>query len=438
MLTIRKKDPNSYWSRLPGLKKLFWLYFFLLVFEGALRKWVAPQYSAPLLIIRDPVSLMIGLFGAQLVLGANQFLVGLYGLRSYLLMFPVIFIMGENIDQEDLNKFGTCAMWLLLINAPLCVLQYRTSGSSFWNKGAYKGGEQLSFVGEHVRASGTFSFSLGLAFFAALAGAFILYGLVKEGFAKTWLLWAAALALLVTVPTTGQRTAVGVLAGMLACMAIGAFMGVAQFTRALRIIVPILIVSALASLLPVFSQATQSMTDRSLGADRSEGGSAGAAIYKRTLGVAVDAVTDAVDSNQWVGIGLGRGAVAVQAFLNGGNQAVAGEDEFSRDMVEMGPVAGGFYLLFKVLIVVALFGTALACARSDEPLALLLIPLVVETLIFSVPEQPTNGGFIVISAALCIAATRPAEREQEPMLPLALQRQQQALYQRRIQRSRSV
>jgi hypothetical protein len=54
-----KRNPNSYFARLTLLKKLFWLYFLLLIFEGALRKWVAPQLSAPLLVIRDPVCILI-------------------------------------------------------------------------------------------------------------------------------------------------------------------------------------------------------------------------------------------------------------------------------------------------------------------------------------------------------------------------------------------
>ena len=44
---------------MPLLKKLFWLYFLLLIFEGALRKWILPQFSAPLLLVRDPVALWI-------------------------------------------------------------------------------------------------------------------------------------------------------------------------------------------------------------------------------------------------------------------------------------------------------------------------------------------------------------------------------------------
>ena len=37
----------------------------------------------------------------------NSLIAALYGLRSYLLPFPVAFIMGENLDAEDLRKFAS-------------------------------------------------------------------------------------------------------------------------------------------------------------------------------------------------------------------------------------------------------------------------------------------------------------------------------------------
>ncbi len=43
-----------------SIQILVWLYFWLLIFEGALRKWIVPQLSTPLLIIRDPV--LIGVY----------------------------------------------------------------------------------------------------------------------------------------------------------------------------------------------------------------------------------------------------------------------------------------------------------------------------------------------------------------------------------------
>ena len=47
------------------IRKLIWLYVILLVFEGALRKWVMPGLSNPLLIIRDPVVILIYLLALR-------------------------------------------------------------------------------------------------------------------------------------------------------------------------------------------------------------------------------------------------------------------------------------------------------------------------------------------------------------------------------------
>src|SRR5205085_10782875 len=41
------------------IRHLIWLYFWLLLVEGALRKWVLPDLSNPLLVVRDPVVLAI-------------------------------------------------------------------------------------------------------------------------------------------------------------------------------------------------------------------------------------------------------------------------------------------------------------------------------------------------------------------------------------------
>jgi len=50
------KIPESNTNR---AKQLIWLYFWLLIIEGALRKWIVPSLSNPLLIIRDPVVILI-------------------------------------------------------------------------------------------------------------------------------------------------------------------------------------------------------------------------------------------------------------------------------------------------------------------------------------------------------------------------------------------
>src|SRR5216684_370745 len=41
-----------------ALRRMIWLYFWVLIFEGALRKWI-PPLSVPLLVVRDPLVLLI-------------------------------------------------------------------------------------------------------------------------------------------------------------------------------------------------------------------------------------------------------------------------------------------------------------------------------------------------------------------------------------------
>lgn len=430
MALVEGSNRKGYFGDLPLLKKLFWLYFFLLIFEGALRKWVIPQLSAPLLIVRDPISLWIiweayrthkwptrwsvitgiltaGFFSlciAQVVVGDNPWFVGLYGLRSYLLPFPVALIMGESLDSEDLRHFGNCTLWLMLPLAGIEILQYLSSPTSWWNKGAYAGAGQIAYTGDHVRASGTWSYVMGPVCYGPLVAAFVLYGLVKERFAKRWIIWAAAFALIVSVPVTGARTLVFELIGLLACMVVGAFLGVSQFGRTLRVVVPVLLVGFLVSLLPIFSDASSSLVTRFTQADRAEGGSISSAVEGRTIGN-IEAQLESTDfGSNWLGAGIGRGSAAMVTLTSGRASFVSGEDEFSRELNELGPFPGALFWIFKIFMATYFLGRAVARARDQDPLALLLAPPLFFSLVFGVLEQPTVQGFMVIDIAFILAA----------------------------------
>jgi len=445
---------NSYLARLPLLKKLFWLYFLLLIFEGALRKWVAPGLSAPLLIIRDPVAiwiiweayrtrkwpsrwsavislmtvLLVGLFVVQIIVGSNPLIVGLYGLRSYLLPIPVLFIMGENLDYEDIRKLGTCTLWLILPMTLLELAQYLAPSGAWLNSGAYEGAAQIGYIGNHVRASGTFSFVVGAEYFASIAAAFVLYGMVSTGFAKKWILWAALFAIIVSVPTMGSRTVLVQLTGILVCVAIGATMGVSQFAKVLRIILPLALFSLLAAQLPVFSDAMESLIERVTVSNKVEGGGAGGAVIYRTVGPTLDVIEEAVSSGNWIGHGMGSEALAMHTLLG---QTEWSDNEMEREIVELGPIAWIAFSLFKLFVAIALLGPALARAREQQPMALLMLSLPLSAIFFYTLEQPTVQGFIVIGTGLCIAAARvPGPMVAE--MPRLIHLRQQMLERRRL------
>src|SRR5205823_14992049 len=75
------------------LKWAIWIYFFLLIFEGVFRKWLLPQYSDVLLVVRDPVVIVIYMLAikARLFPRTNWILsLGIIGLLSWLISLLVL------------------------------------------------------------------------------------------------------------------------------------------------------------------------------------------------------------------------------------------------------------------------------------------------------------------------------------------------------------
>ena len=416
------------------LKWLFWLYFLLLIFEGALRKWVLPQLSGPLLVVRDPVSMLIiweayrthkwpkewtaataflavgllGLCSIQFMTGNTSWFIVLYGLRSYLLPFPVALIMGENLTASDLRKFAVCTLWLLLPLTALEVAQYYAPAGSFLNKGAYRGTEQLAYALGHVRASSTFSYVTGPTNFLPLAAAFIFYGLTSETFARRWLLWAAMVALIIAIPVTGSRSLVFLLAGVVASVVIASMGGGIKFGRSVQAILAIAVVVLLISQFPAFNEATNTLADRFSNATQAEGGSTGQSLFLRSVQPTIRTLEISFATNNWIGTGVGYGASAVSTLLTGGQYSLAGEEEVPRVINEFGAPCGIAFMLFRLALGIMITFKATSYMRIAQPLAWFLLPLTFNALWFCTLEQPTFQGFLVISVGFSLAALNTA------------------------------
>src|SRR3954471_16497321 len=116
------------------IRRLIWLYFWLLLFEGALRKWLLPELSNPLLVIRDPVALLIYMLSFRAgVFPRNGWVIALivltclttmatffqlwdyvppfyisavagYGIHSNFFHLPLIFVIGKVLRFEDVKR----------------------------------------------------------------------------------------------------------------------------------------------------------------------------------------------------------------------------------------------------------------------------------------------------------------------------------------------
>ena len=199
-LPKRKVVSQAVASDYAFIKKLIWAYFLLLLFEGALRKWFLPGLSQGLLIIRDPIVIWIyylcyarGIFplnnqylqrcfqwvalSAVLSLVVNQAhpLTIVYGARTNLLHFPLIFIMARVLNWNDVINFGKAFLFLALPMTWVVAQQFQADYTDIVNVAAGGTGHQMLTSGDKVRASGTFSFVSGIVFYYCFTVAFIIY-----------------------------------------------------------------------------------------------------------------------------------------------------------------------------------------------------------------------------------------------------------------------
>ncbi len=231
------------------MRRLVYAYFFLLIFEGALRKWILPSLSGPLLLIRDPFLLAIYILAifdgawprsmwvrATLVLAAlcmiASFAVGcpipiaLFGLRTDFWQIPLIFLMPVIFDLEEVRQVGRCVLIILPGMALLALVQFRAGPGSWLNKTTAGtvgvGAGQLYAALGRVRPSGKFSFVTGMVSFLALSSAFILEAFIEGGAMRR--LWPVTVALVLALGVSGSRSAIlgaGVVAAIAALICIG-------------------------------------------------------------------------------------------------------------------------------------------------------------------------------------------------------------------------
>jgi hypothetical protein len=446
---VQEKDSGS----ILWVKRGIYAYFWLLILEGALRKWVVPQLSAPLLLIRDPIVLFIYwqayrsgklkspdfvfvvaigiivtfLAAAQIALGVNDFLTALFGLRSYFLHLPLIFIMKQVLTMRDIKKIGR---WVLLIAIPMALLvlaQFRSPESSWLNKGAGQGATQIAFAGEHVRASGTFSYVLGIYDFFPVVSAFLLFAVIKGEYPR-WIVIPAAFANLITLPAAGSRTLMFMTAIVAAIAIMLHLRTVQDFARLSRAAVVVTVAGLITAQIPIFKEATTSFEERWTSANEVEGGESGVqgVLAARILGPFLRPFQESSDI-PWLGMGIGLGsnfAATMKAgtgSMTGGvgddNDFLLAEDEWPRVFQEFGPLIGCLFMGFRVYLCVVLVSSAYRSFKhkSGSSLGFLLAITAIPIVGSGVMEQATNLGFMVFLAGLSLAASKTYANQKTPL-----------------------
>ncbi len=419
-------------------KALIALWIFLLIFEGALRKWILPGLATPLLLVREPIAIILVLIGFQrgwlnsmycvimvvaailsfiatFIFGHGVFTVALYGLRIYLLNFPLIFIMGHLLTRDDLLDIFR---FFLYVSVPMSVLigfQFYLPQEHWVNVGL--GGEgSAGFSGAmgHFRPPGTFSFISGLSCFFGFVACCLMcylmmnYSLIKEKKISTIWLVIMSVAMLYAIPTSISR---GLFFGVIVTVIFVGFaairerrMGVKFFNVLFFVGLAIVVIVALG----VGNESIEAFTARYESAASAEGGGEG------TRGVIMNRGLDGYFNffghnfdMPFFGYGMGLGTNA-GAFLLGGNIYSFGfnaEGEFGRVFGESGILFGFTIILVRFTFSLSLLIKSyfLMVKRLD------IVPWILCSVSFlgvfsSQWGIPTNLGFAILGGGLTLAA----------------------------------
>lgn len=421
---------------LKNLRLLIYLYAFLLVGEGALRRWFLPSLAAPLLIVRDPVvilaifqALAIGLFRwniwltltavlavitavLAMTVGHGNLLVTIFGLRSDFLHIPMIFIIGRAFDYREVCRVGRAYLWISIPMTLLLWKQFHSPADAWINVGV--GGRGTSTFDGALgfrRPPGTFSFINGVAQFYTLTAA-ILFASLLQKTGKGWILpILSSIAVLAAIPVSISR----LLFFGVALVAVGAGFSVTlaggRIIWFVRGAVLFAILVAASFVIPGFEQPREVFMKRwDVAAEAenkdSDGNAITGAIWNRTImgsanDIAMSANADVLGS----GLGLGTNVAAV--ILSGSRHFLIAESEWARCVGELGLIFGFLFIGLRAGIAGMLFINAAQSARlKNNVMPLILWFGTAYVFVQGQWGQPTAQGFATLGAGLAMAACR--------------------------------
>lgn len=431
-------EPAIQSDRLRWIKRLIWTYFWLLIFEGSLRKWILPQFSNQLLIIRDPVALAIyalairaGCFPRHRLLsiayiigglsllcsffvGRGNVFITLYGFRANFLHLPLIFVIGNTLSREDLKKLGYATLFLAAPTAILMTLQFLAPPDSLLNRGTLgklgtESGQIESALGR-IRPAAFFSYNTGAGQYLALLTAFVLFGLLTKQF---WLglLYIGGVSILLAVAVSGSRTTVSTLVTVVVALVVIWFLKPKAVGRVPAVVIGVLIVYLVVQRFEIFHEGLFVLQTRSQDAFESE---------PFLVRMAYDFALP-LTHTPFFGHGLGVGTNVGSAVLTGELVFLLSEGEWARNVLESGPVLGSAFVLWRLALAAYLCRLAYRAVRESNFLPWLILAAVVSNLLKGNLGQPTSLGFAVFGAGLCWAAINEKSSETAmakiPLLP---------------------
>ncbi|NEU67444.1 hypothetical protein GK091_11175 [Spirosoma agri] len=422
---MSRQKPKSVW-----LLRGVWAYFILLIFEGALRKWVLPEIASPLLVIRDPIalwlvlrlilqkkfpftsftigSIAVGIIGTitAIIIGHGNLTVALFGARIFLIHIPALYAIGIILNKNDVENMGKVLLWLTAPMVMLVIFQFYSPQSAWVNRGV---GGDLAGAGfgnvlGYSRPPGVFSFANGNTLFFSLVCCFVFYFWFNTKSVNKLALITATVGLVVAIPLSISRTLLFqvVITGIFSL-----FIGFRKPRFITHLIIGTLVFGLLLFILNstnLFKLSTEVFVTRFTDANESEGGLEGVFI-DRFLGGMYNALVNSTDL-PFFGYGLGLGSNVGSQLLTGQRTFLVAEQEWGRIIGELGALLGIFVIFLRVLFAFKLAILSYKKLQKDDVLPWLILSLGFLLIAQGQWAQPTSLGFSVFVGGLLLASLK--------------------------------
>ena len=412
------------------LKKGIWIYFLLLLFEGALRKWFLPSLATPLLLVRDPLALwlvlacwykgllpsniyLIGMFLIGILslytaffLGHGNFIVAVYGARVLFLNIPLMFVIGKLFNRIDILNLGRVTLCIVIPMAILIAVQFYSPQTAWVNRGVGGDLDGAGFGGAmgYFRPPGTFSFTNGTSLFFSFAACYIFYFWLNPKGVNRIILILATVGLLVAVPLSISRTLffqtiLSLAFAVISILYKPKFLGRMIFAGVCGLLVLIILNKS-----GYFTTSVDAFTSRFENANEVEGGMKGV-LGDRFLGGMVSALLQS-SREPFFGYGTGMGTNVGNMLLPDQPVVLNLDQEWARLIGELGPLLGVALILMRIGLSLMVAIKSYYRLIKGDLLPWMLLSFGFLTIAQAQWAQPTSLGFCTIIGGLLISALR--------------------------------
>jgi hypothetical protein len=411
------------------IRNLIWLYIFLWLIEGGLRRWFLPGLASPLLLIRDPLVIAIyclavsnNVFPANgfitwgailavlsfvnaMVLGHGNLFVALYGVRCDFLHVPLIFIMGKVMRQKDIIGLAKVAVWVSVPYTALLVAQFYQPQDAWVNRGVGGNLDGAGFIGalDRFRPPGTFSFITGPSQLYPLFTA-CWFALLLARKLPVWTMIASGGAILVAIPVSVSRLFFLSVA-IVAVTGVGAMFVGGRFSIKLVIqfILVAIVLYVLAGRSLVFQDGMEAFSARWETATTDNGGFK-VAIVDRVL----EGLFGSFSEVKYSGLGTGFSTNVGQKSLTQEVGFGASEGEWGRLLYDNGFILGSLLICYRIALASSIIFASFRAWQRRSTLSLLFASACFLLLLNGQWGQTSTLGSAVIGGGLTLAAASDA------------------------------